>query len=167
MYALGRLFDIGTAFVPTELVGANGVTGAYVSLKHAGGVTFVFVGNGASTDIVDFDFQQATDSSGSGGTDLDVITEWYKKSETTLDNDETWTRVTQTAASEITNAGSASEQLLAVVEIEASQLSDGFCYVSVNVPDPGANATMYGAGLWILRDLKAPRKPANMPAPLS
>lgn len=166
MYALGRLFDVSVAFVPTDVV-AGAVTGKYVSLKHAGGATLVVITNGASTDIIDFDIQQATDSAGTGATDLDVVTEWYKKSATTLAGTETWTRVTQSAASEITDAGAASQQLLAVVEIEAAQLSDGFAYVSVNVPDAGSNATLFAAGIWLLRDLKVSRKPANMPAPLS
>ncbi len=166
MFALGRLFDASIAFVPTDVVAA-GVTGKYVSLRHAGGATLIVCHNGASTDIIDLDIQQATDSAGAGAVDLDCVTEYYYKQATTLAGTETWTRATQAAASEITDIGSASKQLLAVVEIEASQLSDGFAYVGVNVPDAGANATMYACGIWLLRDLKAPRKPANMPAALS
>lgn len=166
MKALGRLFDIGSAFVPTDVV-AGAVTGARVSMKNCSGITFVLITNGASTDIIDIDVQQATAASGGTSGDLDVVTEWYKKSETTLDNDEVWTRVTQAAASEVTDMGAASEQLLAVVEIEANQLSDGYSYISVNVPDAGSNATLFAAGIYIMHGLRFHRLPTRLPAPLS
>lgn len=166
MKALGRLFDVSVAFVPTDVV-AGAVTGKYVSLKKAQGATLIVCHNGASTDIIDLDIQQATDSAGAGATDLDVVTEYYKKSAATLAGTETWTKVTQSAASEITDLGTASQQLLAVVEIEAGSLSDGFAYVGVNVPDAGANATMFACGVWIVHGLYVARSPANLAAPLS
>lgn len=166
MKALGRLFDVSVGNVPTDVV-AGAVTGKYVSLKHAQGATFILCHNGASTDIIDLDIQQATDSAGAGATDLDVVTEWYKKSATTLAGTETWTKVTQSAASEITDMGDASKQLLAVVEIEAGSLSDGFAYVSANIPDAGSNATMFACGIWVVHGLYVMRSPANLAAPLS
>jgi len=165
MHALGRTVDIGTAFVPTDVV-AGAVTGALIFMGDCEGVLFVCVHNGASTDIIDFDLQESDAASGGTPRDLDVITEYWKKDEATLDNDETWTRVTQTAASEITNAGTASQQLLVAFHVESSQLSDGYEYIGVNVPDAGTNATMFAAGLYIKYGLKYQRKPANLLAPL-
>lgn len=165
MHALGRILDIGTAFVPTDVV-AGAVTGARINMSDCEGILFVCVHNGASTDIIDFDLQEADAASGGTIRDLDVITEYFYKDEATLDNDETWTRATQSAASEITNVGTASQQLLVAFHVEATQLSDGYEYLSVNVPDAGTNATMFAAGLYIKYGLKYPRKPANLLAPL-
>lgn len=166
MFQLGYQFDVSIGNVPTDVV-AGAVTGKYVSLRNASTAAFILCHNGASTDIIDIDVQQASDSAGTGAKDLDVVTEWFKKSATTLAGTETWTRVTQTAASEITDMGAASSQLLAVVQVEASQLDDTFCYVSANIPDAGTNATMFACGIWILGGLKIQRKPANLAAALS
>lgn len=166
MFQLGRQFDVSVAFAPTDVVAA-GVTGKYVSLRNAATATLVVMHNGASTDIIDLDIQQASDSAGTGAKDLDCVTQYYKKTAATLLGTETWVKVTQAAASEITDLGAASTQLLAVVEIEATSLDDTFCYVAVNVPDAGSNATMYAAGIWILGNLKIQRKPENLAAALS
>lgn len=166
MFQLGRQFDISIGNVPTDVV-AGAVTGKYVSLRNAAGAAFILCHNGASTDIIDIDIQQASDSAGTGAKDLDVVTQWYKKSAATLAGTETWTKVTQAAASEITDMGAASQQLLAVVEIEATSLDDTFCYVSANIPDAGANATMFACGIWIVGGLKIQRKPENLAAALS
>lgn len=164
--ALGRLFDISIGCVPTDAV-AGAITGKRVSLRNAGGCTIVVVTTGASTDITDVDLQQHTASSGGTTADLDVITYYYYKSEATLDGDETWTRATQTAASEITNVGAASEELLLVIEVDARQLSDGYDYISLDIPDLGTNGTRHCAILYLLRDLYVQRTPANLVAPLS
>lgn len=163
---LGRLFDISIGAVPTDAV-AGAITGKRVSLKNAGGVTIVVVTTGASTDITDVDLQQHTAASGGTTADLDIIDHYYYKSETTLDGDETWTRATQAAASEITNVGAASEELLLVIEVDARSLSDGYDYVSLDIPDLGTNGTRHCAILYILRDLAVQRTPANLVAPLS
>jgi hypothetical protein len=166
MDALGRLFDVSIGSVPTDAV-AGAITGKRVSLRNAGGCTIVVVTTGASTDITDVDLQQHTASSGGTTADLDIITSYYYKSETTLDGDETWTRATQSAASEITNVGAASEELLLVIEVEASSLSDGYKYISLDIPDLGTNGTRHCAILYFLRDLAVQRTPANLVAPLS
>lgn len=163
---LGRLFDISVGAVPTDAV-AGAITGKRVSLRNAGGCTIVVVTTGASTDITDVDLQQHTASSGGTTADLDIIDHYYYKSETTLDGDETWTRATQTAASEITNVGAASEELLLVIEVDGRQLSDGYDYISLDIPDLGTNGTRHCAILYLLRDLAVQRTPANLVAPLS
>ena len=163
---LGRLFDISVGAVPTDAV-AGAITGKRVSLRNAGGCTIVVVTTGASTDITDVDLQQHTASSGGTTADLDIIDHYYYKSEATLDGDETWTKGTQTAASEITNVGAASEELLLVIEVDARSLSDGYDYISLDIPDLGTNGTRHCAILYLLRDLAVQRTPANLVAPLS
>lgn len=166
MDGLGRLFDVVTAFVPTDAV-AGAITGKRVGLKNAGGVTIVVQTTGGSTDITDVDLQQHTAASGGTTADLDVITYYYYKSETTLDADEVWTKATQTAASEITNVGAASEELLLVIEVDAAQLSDGFGWVSLDIPDLGTNGTRICSGLYLLRDLHVMRAPELLRNPQS
>lgn len=164
MQALGRVFDVVAGSVPADAVAAA-ITGNRVHLKNCSGVTIVVITTGGSTDITDVDLQQHTVATGGTPADLDVITEYWYKTETTLDGDETWTRGTQSAASEITNVGAASQELLLVIEVEASQLSDGYEWVSLDIPDLGTNGTRYCAILYLLRDLAVQRAPASLVNP--
>lgn len=162
--ALGRLFNVSVGAVPTDAVG-GAITGNRVHLKDAGGVSFVVVASAGSTDILDVDLQEHNAASGGTSQDLDIITKYYYQDETTLDGDETWTEGSQSAASEITNIGSASTQQLVVIEVRSEQLSDGFEWVSLNVPDLGTNGTKYVAVLNVLHDLMVMRKPTNLANP--
>lgn len=162
--ALGRLFDISLGSVPVDAV-AGAITGKRVHLKNAAGCTIAVVTTGASTDITDVDLQQHTAASGGTTADLDVITRYWYKSEATLDGDEVWTRGTQAAASEITNVGAASEELLLVIEVEGTQLADGYEWISLDIPDLGSNGTRHCAVLYILRDLNVQRRPDALVQP--
>jgi len=166
MEGLGRLFDLSTGAVPVDLAAAA-VTGKRVHLRNCGGVTIVvFKGAGTAAEDPTFDLQEHNASTGGTSQDLDIIDHFYLKQEATLDGDETWTRVAQTAASEVTGNGtSAEEQAIYVFEVDATKLSDGFEWVSLNVADVGAGAQL-GAILYILRDLHVQRAPANLAAPL-
>lgn len=159
--ALGRLFNISLGAVPADAVAAA-ITGSRVHLKDAGGVSFVVVASAGSTDILDVDLQEHDAATGGTSQDLDIITKYYYQSETTLDGDETWTEGSQSAASEITNIGAASEEQLVVIEVRSEQLSDGFEWVSLNVPDLGTNGTKYVAILNVVHDLMVMRKPTNL-----
>ena len=53
-----------------------------------------------------------------------------------------------------------------MIEVDSSQLSDGYDYISLNSGGEGSNAQL-STCLYILHDLYAPRTPANLPAPLS
>lgn len=165
MHALGRLFDIGCGFAPVDLDTSNGATGKRISLKNASGITFVFFAGVAAsgTDDLVLDTQQHTAyTSGTSG-DLDVVTEYWIKSETALDNDESWTRSTQAAASEITLAGAtyAAVQKIVAWHVGAAQLSDGYGWVSV-VASITTGAVQLGCLLYILHDLNVQRTPANL-----
>ena len=156
--ALGRLFNISVGAVPADAVNAA-ITGNRIHMKDCGGVTFAVVASAGSTDILDLDLNEHTAATGGVSQDLDIITTYFYQSETTLDGDETWTLATQSAGSEITNVGAASTEQLVVVEVGAEQLSDGFEWVSLNVPDLGSNGTKYVAVLNIAHDLKIQRRP--------
>lgn len=166
MEALGRLFDVVPAFVPVDLNTADGATGLRVHLKNCQGVTFVFVkGAGTAGDDPDLDVQQHTAATGGTSSDLDVVAHFFRKEETTLDADETWTRSTQNVASEVDLGDTSAEvQGLYVVEVDASQLSDGYEWVSVNVTGTLAAAQL-GAGLYILHGLAHQRSPELLPNP--
>lgn len=168
MQALGRAFDIGLGCAPAATNGA--VTGKRVHLKNAGGVTVVFVGGVATGgDDIQLDLQQHTASSSGTTADLDVITEYWLKSAVAVDNSETWTKYTQSAASEIAvNASETTdiEQNILVFEVDATELSDGYEWISVNVPDLGTGDKTLTV-LYFLRDLQVQRAPANLPALLT
>src|SRR5688572_227693 len=114
-YALGKDFNIGSVTIPTDAV-AGAITGLRTHMKDYATCSFVVVTTGASTDITDVDLQEHNAVSGGTSQDLDIITKYYYKSETTLDGDEIWTEGSQSAGSEITNVGAPSEELLLVVE---------------------------------------------------
>lgn len=172
MEALGRLFDIGTGWVPVDLDTANGATGKRISMVGAEAITFVvFLAVGATDDVV-LDVQQHTAYTSGTSADLDAsgvtgstgVTQWYIKSEATLDNDEAWTKVTQSAASEITLTGATygDKQNIVVIEVPASALADGYTHVSLNAATTTSTAHL-GACLYFLHELKAQRKPASLP----
>jgi hypothetical protein len=105
-----------------------------------------------------------------GGTprDLDIITDYWVKSETALDNDEAWVKTTQTAASEITAiAGTAELEMIVTFAVYANQLSDGYTHIAVNVPDFGNTDTEYGCVLYIPFGLKTQRTPVEHAEPRS
>lgn len=163
--ALGRLFNIGVCQVPIDLAG-GATTGVRVRLRDYDGVAFVYVADaGTAGEDVDLDVQEHDAATSGTSQDLDVVTHWYSKREATLDNDETWVKSTQAAASEVDlGADEGEAQVLAVVEVHASQLSDGFEWVSVNTTDAGTTAGKLGCVLAILYDPKVQRAPENLAA---
>jgi len=164
---LGRLFNIVPGIVPVDLRNAT-TAGKRVSLKNAGGVTFVFFGAaGTAADDPTVDIQEHDAATAGTSQDLDVVTYYHKIQETTLDGDEVWTKVTQSAASEVVGDGtSAEEQKIFVIEVDASQLSDGFEYVSAAVTVANAGAQL-GCLLYIVRDLHIAAAPASLAQPQS
>lgn len=168
--ALGRIVDISIGAAPVDLSTAA-VTGKRVSLKGAGGLTIVVVkAAGTAGDDPTVTLKQHTLSAAGTTADLAIIDHYYLKAEATLDGDETWTKKTQTAAATIVDPGgagtSAEEQQIIVIEVDSKSLADGYSYVSLDVADVGTNAQL-GTVLYLLRDLRAGRAPANLQAPLS
>jgi len=137
-HALGRAFNV----VPT----ADGVE---VCLSDAGGVTFVCVGANAET----FTVAEATDAAGTGAATLATVTTYYTNSGAA--GATTWARVNQAAGGVITTTTALP---VAVIEIEATELSDGFSYVR-------CTSSSTGTVVALLRDLAVQRGPANLVAP--
>ncbi len=169
MEALGRLFDISTGVVPVDLQTAQ--TGKRVSLRNAGGCTVViFKAAGTAADDPTFTLRQHTAASSGTSADLAIIDHYYLKTEATLDGDETWVKETQSAAATIVDPGgdgtSAEAQQIIAIEVDATELSDGYDYISLDTTDTGSNAQL-GCVLYLLRDLTVQRAPANLVAPLS
>ncbi len=168
MEGLGRVFDLALIAPPAATNGA--VTGKRVHLKNASGCAFVLVGGVATGgDDLQVDVQQYTVSSGGSALDLDTVTKYHYKSAVAMDNSETWTTVTQTAASEVAVAAAATtdiQQNILVVEVDAAELSDGYEWVSLNVPDLGTGDKTLTV-IAILYDLNVQRKPANLAALLT
>lgn len=138
--ALGRLINTTPA--------ADGV---WINLKDASGITFLCYLGGAAGDT--YTLQEAKDASGTGAQNLAVITEYHTN---TGNGSDAWTRRTQAAAATVVTAAAATQNA-AVVEVEATSLSDTYKFVKL---------TSTGAGTVnaVVRDLAAQRTPANLPA---
>lgn len=160
MDALGRLFDIGVGWAPVDLDAADGSTGKRIWMGDCAGLSFVMIcGTGPAT--FSLDVQQHTAYTGGTTADLDVVTYAYYKSEAALDNDESWVKLTQSAASEITLDSIGTVQKLVVVEIDAAQLSDGYAWTSLN--SVSANGTAHlSSCIYIKHDLAVQRTPVNL-----
>jgi hypothetical protein len=167
-YGLGADYDLSIGFSPVDMsVGAN--AGKRISMVNVKSVDVVFVkGAGTAADDPVLTLQSHTASTGGTSTDLPVITEYYLKSEATLDGDETWTKVTQVAAATITDPGgagtSAESEQIVVFNVRADQLPQTDNYLSVNVADVGTNAQL-GNVLYILHKHDK-GDPTTFPAPL-
>lgn len=164
--ALGKDFDVSVV-VPIADLDGSGQTGNRINLANYSGVTFVVVTGAGTTDDVTVVLQEANAATGGTIQDLAIITDFYVKEEATLDGDEAWTKVTQSASATIApRADSAEKQTLWAIEVRADQLSDGFNHVSLNVPDLGSGGAQYGCVLAMLWGLKVQRAPENMPVQL-
>lgn len=170
MEALGRLFDVGIGWAPVDLDTADGATGIRTSMSSHDAVTFlVFAAAGGSTALT-LDVQQHTAYTGGTSNDLDSaavasstgVTAYYIKAETSLDNDEAWTRVTQAEASEVVlAAGTGAQQYIIAIEIRGSQLGTGYTHVSLNASGTLA-APKLAACLVLPHELRYQRKPTGL-----
>lgn len=155
---LGKTWFPVAVAVPTDAVG-GAITGNRVHMKNGRSVAFLVIASAGSTDILDVDLVESDAATGGNSQDLDIITDYWYASETTLDGDEALTKGSQSAASEITNVGAASTENLLVIEVGADQLSDGFEWLSLNVPDLGTNGTKYVAIIGLVQELHYQRAP--------
>lgn len=168
MEGLGRLIDLSVAVVPVDLSG-GAVTGKRLSLKRASGVTVVvFKGAGiAGNTDPQLTFKSA-DAATSGHTDTTtvVVDHYYKKSATSYDGTQTWTKVAITATATPTLSSEGSSAGLYAFEIFASQMPDGYPYLEVDTADAGTGAQIGGV-LYIPHDLEVQRTPANLESQLT
>ncbi len=166
MGAHGVEHDGSPVIVPVDLNTA-GAEGKLVSMKDCGVVTFdvLLAAAGSGVENIVITLREAQDGAGTGEVDLDVVTEYWRKAETTLDNDEQWTKVTQTAG-DITIAGAtyATQQVYVRFEVRAPQLSAGFTHVTCDIADPGSVARL--ASVTAVRGaLNVQRAPESLAAP--
>lgn len=132
-----------------------------------GTVTIATTVPGGSEDPV-LTLKSHTASTGGSSTSLPVITEYFLKRETTLDGDETWTKVTQAAAATISDPGgsgtSAEEQQLVVFNVRADQIPAADNWLSVDIGDVGATAQL-GLAFYVIH-IQDKGDPVDFPAPL-
>lgn len=170
MEGLGRLFDFSPAVVPVDINTSDAATGLRISMSGHSGIAVVLHTLVGGADDITLDFQQATAYTGGTSNDLDAtngatgIDHYYIKAETALDGDESWVKVTQSAASEVVIAGATygAMQKLVVVQVDASQLADGFTHLSVNIACTTSTSQLLTA-LYVPYDLHVQRAPVNRP----
>ena len=161
---IGKTFDILSQIVPVDLATAAN-TGHRINMENYGKMTFVLaLATGTAAQAPTVTLQEHTANTGGTSTNLVAIDEYYTKSEATLDGDETWTKVTQTAAATMTDATwDDALQVIAAFTIDADELSDGYEWLSVNIADPGT--AHIGTVLAIGSELRVQRTPGNLPQP--
>lgn len=135
MDALGRVFNV--------LPVADDV---YVSLRDAEAVTFVCVNAAGDT----YTLTEAKDAAGTGAQVLATMADFYISATVGA----VWSKVTHAAASTIVPTSS---QDVAVITVSSVELSATYDYVKLA-------STGAGTVVAILHDLKAARKPENLPA---
>lgn len=157
---LGFIFDIGSAFTPVDFNTSDAATGHRVHMRNAQNIAFVlFKGAGTAGADPVVTVQEHTANTGGTTASLAVITEFYSKTETTLDGDEVWARTAQAAAA-TANMGltTAEEEGIHVLQFTADQLSAGYEWISCNIAATVSNAQLV-SGLYILTGLKIMREP--------
>ena len=161
---LGNEFDVLCGFTPVDL-GTAGATGARVHMENYGRITWCgYLATGTAAEAPTFTLKEHTAATAGTSAALAVITEYFQKEEATLDGDETWTRVTQTAASTVTDADwDDANEVLVAFSVDADQLSDGYGWVSVDVADPGT--AHVGCVFGVASDLRVQRAPQNLAQP--
>lgn len=165
--ALGNLIDVRPCVVPVADLAAGANTGLRLHMKNYGGVLVIcyLAAVSAGTDTFVPTLKEANAATGGTLQALATITQWYHQSEATLDNDEQWVRVTQAAASTVSLTGAtfAASQMIVAFEVDADDLSDGFEWISVDLPDAGSGGTRPGGILYIPYGLKQSRRPDRLP----
>jgi hypothetical protein len=171
MEALGRLFDVGTGWAPVDLDTANGATGKRIAMMGHRAVTFLIkLGAGGAEDVV-FDIQQHTAYTGGTSNDLDSaavadstgVDHFWVKSETVLDNDEGWVKVTQASASECTLVGATygALQCDVIIEVDARQMGGIYTHLSLNASITTATSRLSTCS-YLPHELRYQRNPARL-----
>lgn len=161
--SLGNKYDLGTAVSPANLA-AGASTGKRLFMPGLYSVDVVVV-KGAGTVDEDPVISLQSHAVASAGTpeNLAVITEYFTKSETDLDNDEVWVRNTQAASHQIT--ATAEDEQVIVFTVRQQDVPSGRPYISVNVADPGDDAQL-AAVLYVLHPQDKVASPVDAPAPM-
>lgn len=160
---LGSDYDLALALAPVDLAAAAN-TGLRQYMGNLDYLMVVFLGGAsAAAEGPVLTLKQHTASTAGTSSNLAVITEFWRKSETTLDNDETWTKVTQAAGATVT--GQAQVQQMIAFVVRPEDLTAGNAYVSVDIADVGVGAQV-GAVMYVLSGVSPRGLPESMFAPL-
>lgn len=160
---LGSDYDLALGLAPVNLTTAAN-TGLRQYMGNLDYLMVVFIGGaGAAAEPPVLTVKQHTASASGTTADLAVVTEYWTKSETTLDNDEQWVRTAQAASATVTGTAQV-EQMIAFV-LRPTDLAAGNKYISVNIADVGVAAQL-GAMLYILSGVSPRTSPVGMPVPL-
>lgn len=157
-------FDVGIGINLVADLAAGANTGKRIHMRNYESVAVLLVKNAASAGTDDVVIQAKEANANTGGTLQNLgstpITEYYTKSATTLAGTEAWVRTTQTADNKITIAGAtyAAKQVMALFEVNANSLSDGFEWFEVDIADPGSGGTILGGVLYIPSGLRIARQ---------
>jgi hypothetical protein len=168
MEGLGRSYDLAVAVAPVDL-SAGAKTGQRVSMKKCSSVAVVVFKDKGGFQNTDPQLTfKSYDASSAGNADTTTVTvdHYYKKSATSYDGTQTWTKVAITATATPTLSGEGSSGGLYVFEVLAAQLPDGYPYLEVDTSDAGTNSEIGGV-LYIQEDLLVQRTPANLGSQLS
>jgi len=153
-------FNIVEGFQPVDTQsGAN--TGDWFSMKLYNHVAVVYMNaaGGLGGDDSTLTITQATSVGGGGAKALNFTDIMVKQAATNLQGTGSFTHVTQTAANTYTDADSAEEALIWVVEFDAADLDvdNGFCFVRGAVNDTGAGGTQPGVLYYIGCECRYPQ----------
>lgn len=159
-----NLFENGQivqAFAPVDLSTA-GATGDWFDMSNYRGCNVVVVtAIGTAGDDVTIDMEQATSAAGAGNKDLNFTVVYTKTGATALTGVAQWTKNTQAADDEWTDATGAENQQMIGLYISAEDLdtSNGYTHIRVAADDVGTNAQL-GFGIYIGTDPRYPQEPA-------
>jgi len=158
-----EMIQIVEGFKPVDLQdGAN--SGDYVSLQNYKGCAVVFMSAvGTAADDPTLTIQQASDVAGTGVKALNFTVIARKQAATDLSAVGQWTRTTQTAANTYTEATSAEQDSIWVVDFDADELDvdNDFDCIRATVADVGSNEQL-GVLFYVLYKASYPAAAANM-----
>ena len=142
--------------------GAN--TGDWLNLRHAIRAAVVFrSGVGTAGDDPTLVLKQAKDKDGTSSKALPISRAYKKQAATSLAAVSNWRDaagdVSSTNMNQLTNATSAEQSCLWVVEVDPADLDDGFTHIQASVADVGTNAQP--GDLLYLVELRERRDPAE------
>jgi hypothetical protein len=147
---LGSDFDVSIGIAPVLLTtGAN--TGARQLMQGVEYMTVLYIGGaGDAAEPPVLTLRQHTAVTSGDSADLAVVTEFWTKTEATLDNDEAWVRTGQAAGATVT--GTAEMQQIIVFQVRSDAMTAG-PYLSVDVADPGDGLAHLGTLVYLLGGL--------------
>lgn len=160
---LGSDYDIALGLAPVDLNTAGG-TGLRQYMGDIDYLVVLFVGGaGAASEPPVLTLKQHTASTSGTTANMATVSEFWVKSEATLDNDEQWVRTAQAAGAVVT--GTAQVQQMIAFRVNPEDLSAGSKYISVDIADVGAAAQL-GVVLYILGGIGVRGAPTTMLPPL-